>query len=106
MKKINSRIRSFEIKLLFIFCLWINTSVLLADTFTFRNFASVDGLSDLTISTIYKDSKGYLWLGTATSVERFDGVRFKHYPVFGNNEKLKWVNVIAETAGNQALDGE
>ena len=105
MKKINSRIRSFEIKLLFIFCLWINTSVLLADTFTFRNFASVDGLSDLTISTIYKDSKGYLWLGTATSVERFDGVRFKHYPVFGNNEKLKWVNVIAETAGNQLWMG-
>lgn len=105
MKNINSRICAFEIKLLFIFCLWINTFILLADTFVFRNFTSVDGLSDLTVSTIYKDSKGYLWLGTATSVERFDGVRFKHYPVYGNNEKLKWVNVIAETGGNQLWVG-
>ena len=54
---------------------------------------------------MYKDSVGYLWIGTATSVECFDGFRFKHYPIFGDDEKLKWVNVIAETQGNQILVG-
>ena len=105
MKRTNFHIHKFNLRLLYTLCLWGNVLVLMADTFTFRNFSSADGLLDLTVSTIYKDSKGYLWLGTATSVERFDGVRFKHYPVFGNNEKLKWVNVITETAGNQLWMG-
>lgn len=105
MKGTNSPVYQFGLKLILIFCLWVKVLVLPADTFTFRNISSVDGLPDLTVSTIYKDSKGYLWLGTATSVERFDGVRFKHYPVYGNNEKLKWVNVITETGGNQLWVG-
>lgn len=105
MKGTNSPVYQFGLKLILIFCLWVKVLVLLADTFTFRNISSVDGLPDLTVSTIYKDSKGYLWLGTATSVERFDGVRFKHFPVYGNNEKLKWVNVITETGGNQLWVG-
>lgn len=105
MKGTNSPVYQFGLKLILIFCLWVKVLVLSADTFTFRNISSVDGLPDLTVSTIYKDSKGYLWLGTATSVERFDGVRFKHFPVYGNNEKLKWVNVITETGGNQLWVG-
>lgn len=105
MKGTNSSVYQFGLKLILIFCLWVKVLVLPADTFTFRNISSVDGLPDLTVSTIYKDSKGYLWLGTATSVERFDGVRFKHFPVYGNNEKLKWVNVITETGGNQLWVG-
>ena len=105
MKGTNSPVYQFGLKLILIFCLWVKVLVLPADTFTFRNISSVDGLPDLTVSTIYKDSKGYLWLGTATSVERFDGVRFKHFPVYGNNEKLKWVNVITETGGNQLWVG-
>ena len=105
MKGTNSPVYQYGLKLILIFCLWVKVLVLPADTFTFRNISSVDGLPDLTVSTIYKDSKGYLWLGTATSVERFDGVRFKHFPVYGNNEKLKWVNVITETGGNQVWVG-
>lgn len=94
-----------HLRLLCTLCLWTNVLALMAETFTFRNFSSVEGLPDLTVSTIYKDSKGYLWLGTATSVERFDGVRFKHYPVYGSNEKLKWVNVITETGRSQLWVG-
>ena len=72
-------------------------------SYSFRGLSETNGLSDLTVSALYKDSVGYLWIGTATSVECFDGFRFKHYPIFGDDEKLKWVNVIAETQGNQIL---
>ena len=74
-------------------------------SYSFRGLSETNGLSDLTVSALYKDSVGYLWIGTATSVECFDGFRFKHYPIFGDDEKLKWVNVIAETQGNQILVG-
>lgn len=74
-------------------------------SYSFRGLSETNGLSDLTVSALYKDSVGYLWIGTATSVECFDGFRFKHYPIFGDDEKLKWVNVIAETQGNQIWVG-
>lgn len=47
----------------------------------FRNLSVSDGLPDLVINVIYKDSKGYVWMGTNTSVERFDGIRLEHYMV-------------------------
>ena len=77
----------------------------LANTYAFRSLSRADGLSDLKVSSLYKDSNGFLWVGTATSVERFDGVRFKHYPIHGNSEKKKWVNVIAEIEGHRILVG-
>lgn len=77
----------------------------LANTYAFRSLSRADGLSDLKVSALYKDSNGFLWVGTATSVERFDGVRFKHYPIHGNSEKKKWVNVIAEIEGHRILVG-
>lgn len=71
----------------------------------FRGLTGADGLSDLTVCALYKDSCGYVWMGTSTSVERFDGVYLKYYPIPGVNEKLKWVNTITETAGNRIWIG-
>lgn len=72
---------------------------------SFRGLSATDGLSDLVVSALYRDSVGYVWMGTASCVERFDGVHLKHYPVPGTNERLKWVNVIAETPGNKIWVG-
>lgn len=76
-----------------------------ANTYAFRSLSRTEGLSDLRVSALYKDSKGFLWVGTATSVERFDGISFKHYPIDGNHEKRKWVNIIVETQDNRILVG-
>lgn len=62
----------------------------------FRNLSVSDGLPDLVVNVIYKDSKGYVWMGTNTSVERFDGIRLKHYMVEGNHENLKRVFALLE----------
>ena len=45
----------------------------------FRGLSVEDGLPDLVVNAFYKDSQGFLWAGTSSSVERFDGIRFKHY---------------------------
>lgn len=73
--------------------------------FTFRGLTGSDGLSDLTVCALYKDSCGYMWMGTASGVERFDGIHLKRYPMHGIDEKLKWVNAIVETSGNQVWVG-
>lgn len=76
---------------LLMFCAWAYPS-----TYTLRGLSVSDGLSDLLVNAIYKDSLGFVWIGTGNSLERFDGSHIKHYPITGSNEKLKRVNVIAE----------
>ena len=76
-----------------------------AQTSIFRGLSVTEGLSDLVVNALYKDSIGYVWIGTGTSLERFDGVHLKRYLVSGNNEKLKRVNAIAETENNQRQSG-
>ena len=38
-----------------------------------------DGLANLSTSTIYKDKKGFLWIGTRFGLNRYDGYSFKLY---------------------------
>lgn len=64
---------------------------------SFRSLTTSEGLSDLLVNAIYKDNAGFVWLGTGSTLERFDGVHLKHYTIPGNNEKLKRVQVLAQT---------
>ncbi len=74
-------------------------------TYTFRGLSVTDGLSDLVVNALYKDTKGFVWIGTGNSLERFDGTRLKHFLIPGSNEKLKRVNAIAETQQHQIWMG-
>lgn len=69
-------------------------------SYVFRGVSATEGLSDLVVNALYKDSIGYVWIGTGNSLERFDGTYIKHFLIPGSNEKVKRVNVIAETGGN------
>lgn len=56
-----------------------------------------DGLSDLLVNVIFKDSIGFVWLGTDNCLDRFDGVNIKHYPFNNADVKRTRVTAIAET---------
>ena len=45
----------------------------------FRALTTDNGLSDQLVNTIFKDSEGYLWLGTGVGVDRFDGNNMVNY---------------------------
>lgn len=72
------------------------TGQVMASSYHFRNLSVADGLPDLVVNALYKDSSGYVWFGTNTSLERFDGVYLKHYMIKGSTENLKRVYAIAE----------
>lgn len=38
-----------------------------------RSLTKSEGLSDLLVNEIYKDSRGYIWFGSESAVDRFDG---------------------------------
>lgn len=75
----------------FLFCLPFELAAQI-----FRSLPSLDGLDNLTVNTFCKDSVGFVWIGTDCSVERFDGVFFKHYEISEEDEQLKSVNAIVE----------
>lgn len=76
-----------------------------AETRVLRSLTTSDGLTNLTVSAFYKDSLGFVWIGTFGSVERFDGISLKHYDIAGSDERLKYVETIAGTSGGHLWMG-
>lgn len=60
---------------------------LCADTFferpKYKLYDKSEGLNNNTVSGIFQDREGFLWLGTDIGLTRSDGVNFRHYP-FGD----------------------
>lgn len=46
---------------------------------SFHTVSVEDGLSNNFIRKIYKDNRGFIWLGTLKGLDRFDGISFKSY---------------------------
>lgn len=57
------------------------------------------GLSDLLVNTIFKDQEGYVWFGTESSIDRFDGNRIFRIPIPGDKHKSRRVLCLAEDEG-------
>ena len=75
-------LRSFYI---FLGVILFNT-VVTAQTFSSKNITANDGLPSNAIRAIYKDSRGYMWIGTDGGLCRYDGKQFK---VFNETDGLK-----------------
>lgn len=53
-----------------------------AQSLQFHNLTMADGLSHSVIQTIGQDKYGFIWIGTESGLNVYNGIRFKHfYPV-------------------------
>ncbi len=85
----------YRLYLWVVFLLWLPVSLSAADfpNLTFRTITISDGLSNNIINTIYKDKRGFTWLGTQTGLDRFDGINVKSFSQFSG----RTIFSIAET---------
>lgn len=57
----------------------------IAQELPFKNYSTRDGLVHNDVCRIYQDSQGYLWIGTAEGISRFDGATFTTYMLTDNS---------------------
>ena len=58
-----------------------------------RNWTTADGLPDNSVRAIVETPDGYLWMGTANGLARFDGVRFTSFDA-ANTPELNSANIF------------
>jgi signal transduction histidine kinase/ligand-binding sensor domain-containing protein/DNA-binding response OmpR family regulator len=63
--------------------------------YLFKHLDSNNGLSSNQINTIFKDSKGYIWIGTVNGLNRFDGYSIKVFHKAKKNPETLTDNNIA-----------
>lgn len=86
-----------------IVCL-VLTSRLFSQDYSYRVYDNKDGLNSPEIFTIFIDSRGFIWLGGADGLTRFDGKNFKNY---NKTDGLvdNFVRSISEDKNNNLLIG-
>ena len=61
-------------------------------TYRFRNFGTLNGLTDTYVYTLCQDNNGMLWIGTGTGLVKFDGIAF-HNIQFPDSVANRYVNI-------------
>ena len=93
-----------------IFILWVMVLYLpvAAHDYMFKHLEVKDGLSNNQVNSIYKDSNGFMWFGTASGMNLYDGYSIKVYRSRQDDEKSlpdSYIEKIQEdAAGNLWLE--
>jgi len=67
-----------------LFCCWGFLANAQSITLVFDNINVDNGLSQSSVYSIFQDSKGYMWFGTADGINRYDGTETKSYKLNAN----------------------
>lgn len=66
-------------KSLLLLALLFTSWIVQAQSYLFKHLEVSDGLSNNSVNTICKDRDGFMWFGTTTGLNRYDGYTFKVY---------------------------
>ena len=79
-----------------------------AQSYLFKHLEVSDGLSNNSVNTIYKDRDGFMWFGTTTGLNRYDGAKFITYKHDPENEYSlchNYVRVLYEDSKGRLFVG-
>jgi signal transduction histidine kinase/ligand-binding sensor domain-containing protein/DNA-binding response OmpR family regulator len=89
---------------IYILCIWVFAmpAYLHAqnNSYQFSHLDITNGLSDNQVNCIYKDEKGFMWFGTTSGLNRYDGSKFKVF-----KRDIKDPNSLAENHVMRIAEG-
>ena len=62
----------------------------------FRRLDTRDGLSNAQVNCVFRDSRGYMWIGTPYGLNRYDGYRFKTFYSYARDTTTMRNNLVDE----------
>lgn len=65
--------------LLLVLWVWVACFTAASHNYMFKHLEVKDGLSNNQVNAIYKDSHGFMWFGTASGLNRYDGYDTRIY---------------------------
>ncbi len=71
-----------------------------AQRYTFRQYGSGEGLTNLSINCLLQDRTGYIWIGTDNGLFQYDGGRFQE---FGHAEGLPNTEILSLTESPEGV---
>lgn len=71
----------------------------------YRNISEMGDYGSTTVTAIFKDSTGFVWMGTPGMVLRFDGVRVSGFPLPEPADRLTAITAVSEIPGRFTLIG-
>src|SRR5574343_165805 len=86
---------------LFLLLLTSTWPLMAQDSYMFKHLDMKNGLSNSQVNYIFKDSKGFMWFGTASGLNRYDGYNYKifrHKESIGHSIADNFVDLIQEDA--------
>lgn len=72
---------------LLILWVWMVCFSAASHNYMFKHLEVKDGLSNNQVNAIYKDSNGFMWFGTASGLNRYDGYDMRIYRSQKDDEK-------------------
>lgn len=88
-----------KIRILLLFA-FVNISILQMKCITFNQFTTDDGLSHISVMTMYKDSRGFIWMGTRNGLNVYDGNKITSYLLDKDNPTSLFSNSIMKIVGD------
>ena len=65
-------------------------------SYIFRHLSIDDGLSNSNVKAVLEDSYGFLWVGTMSGLNRYDGYRFKDYSISSSYADFNDIHTLQE----------
>lgn len=85
--------------------IWLTTMLSLYGAADLRLLSKSNGLSDGQVNTIFKDSTGYVWIGTQLALDRFDGNHIRSFQFPGSDSGTGFVHAITELRRDEIYAG-
>lgn len=71
-----------------------------SQTYFFDKYSVKDGLAQSNVYSIIQDKSGYLWLGTASGITQFDGIKFINYNTENGLAENGVRSIFEDSTGN------
>ncbi len=79
--------------------LFLTNLYAIGQSYPFRHYTVQDGLVQTQITTLFQDSRGFIWIGTRNGLSRFDGLEFVNYSTRSGLPSNYILNISEDNSG-------